>query len=258
MRVNTDIYLNEIIEIIEYHKEHRNLTRLGYQSAWKFLVLRLQREGEFEDVILNEFHFVKEATRELDELRECVNWKRKGGKEKEARRSEAKEVNVIMEWLRMVMAYFRERLFLDEEHIELIRCIVTLCRAAREYEKEIVGVSFFVFKTVAKIKPVCVVCLTKSGAANVVLEEIQQATLEHDMAHYHLRFFLKLSKTLKWKMVDEMEEAKRKAIKMEMFEKMEEEGYEDCIESFHKIFDFLDRKYYDGLSLNISDYFVNA
>ncbi|KAH7832514.1 uncharacterized protein MONOS_2705 [Monocercomonoides exilis] len=63
-----ELYLNEIREIIKYHQERCNLTRLAYQSAWKFLVQRFYSVLSLEEVIVNELYFAREAIKELNEL----------------------------------------------------------------------------------------------------------------------------------------------------------------------------------------------
>ncbi|KAH7822670.1 uncharacterized protein MONOS_17635 [Monocercomonoides exilis] len=76
-------YLKGMIEIIKYHQENHNLTHLAYQSAWKFLIDRFQNDLTLKKVIMNELHFVREATRELEELSKSVNCNRKGKEENE-------------------------------------------------------------------------------------------------------------------------------------------------------------------------------
>ncbi|KAH7830448.1 uncharacterized protein MONOS_4705 [Monocercomonoides exilis] len=61
-------YLYEMKEISKCHQEHRNLTRLAYQSAWEIFVHRLRNDKSVEKVIVNELHFVREVERELEEL----------------------------------------------------------------------------------------------------------------------------------------------------------------------------------------------
>eukprot|EP00770_Monocercomonoides_exilis_P009273 MONOS_9227.1-p1 / transcript=MONOS_9227.1 / gene=MONOS_9227 / organism=Monocercomonoides_exilis_PA203 / gene_product=unspecified product / transcript_product=unspecified product / location=Mono_scaffold00373:2016-2756(-) / protein_length=210 / sequence_SO=supercontig / SO=protein_coding / is_pseudo=false len=39
-KIDEELYLDEITEIIKYHQEHHNLTQLAYQSAWQFLINR--------------------------------------------------------------------------------------------------------------------------------------------------------------------------------------------------------------------------
>ncbi|KAH7815285.1 uncharacterized protein MONOS_14068 [Monocercomonoides exilis] len=65
-KVNKEQYLIEIKSIIQHHQEHHNLTRIGYQSAWEFLIKRFSKEKMLEDVIEKELHFVREARRELE------------------------------------------------------------------------------------------------------------------------------------------------------------------------------------------------
>ncbi|KAH7818438.1 uncharacterized protein MONOS_18018 [Monocercomonoides exilis] len=74
--VPKELYINEIKEIIEYHQEHHNLTRIAYQSAWQFLICRVYWDEPIRRVIVNELHFAREAIRELEELTKCVDWKR--------------------------------------------------------------------------------------------------------------------------------------------------------------------------------------
>ncbi|KAH7831001.1 uncharacterized protein MONOS_16098 [Monocercomonoides exilis] len=67
VKVPKELFLDEIKEIIEYHQEHHNLTQLAYQSAWQFLIKRFIRNKSYEDIV-NELHFAREASRELEEL----------------------------------------------------------------------------------------------------------------------------------------------------------------------------------------------
>ncbi|KAH7824092.1 uncharacterized protein MONOS_17550 [Monocercomonoides exilis] len=69
---------------------------------------------------------------------------------------------------------------------------------------------------------------------------------------------LTIQERLKEEGKDENEEAERKIMKMEIFEWMEEEGYEDIITSLLIIFDVLNDRYDCGLPYNISEYFVNV
>ncbi|KAH7823793.1 uncharacterized protein MONOS_17582 [Monocercomonoides exilis] len=69
--IEQKLYLNEIKEIIQYHQQHNNLTQLSYQSAWQFLIERLPQGSKLAKTTVNELHFVREATRGLNELIEC-------------------------------------------------------------------------------------------------------------------------------------------------------------------------------------------
>ncbi|KAH7819561.1 uncharacterized protein MONOS_18658 [Monocercomonoides exilis] len=66
--IDQELYLNELKEIIKHHQEHHNLTRFAYQSAWKFLMYRLDNGRSLEDMITKELHFTREETKELEEL----------------------------------------------------------------------------------------------------------------------------------------------------------------------------------------------
>ncbi|KAH7815024.1 uncharacterized protein MONOS_6099 [Monocercomonoides exilis] len=79
--------------IMKYHQEHLNLTRLTYQSSWKFLVARLEYDKSLGDAIINALHFTREAARELEELSKYVDWKREKEEEK---------VLALMEWLNTI------------------------------------------------------------------------------------------------------------------------------------------------------------
>eukprot|EP00770_Monocercomonoides_exilis_P007594 MONOS_7555.1-p1 / transcript=MONOS_7555.1 / gene=MONOS_7555 / organism=Monocercomonoides_exilis_PA203 / gene_product=unspecified product / transcript_product=unspecified product / location=Mono_scaffold00260:73024-73793(-) / protein_length=237 / sequence_SO=supercontig / SO=protein_coding / is_pseudo=false len=81
-------YYYEIKEIIEYHREHHNLTRLAYQSAWKFLIYRSYNDESFRTADADDLHFVREAAGELEELTKCVDWKREKGEKGEKERGE--------------------------------------------------------------------------------------------------------------------------------------------------------------------------
>eukprot|EP00770_Monocercomonoides_exilis_P012702 MONOS_12645.1-p1 / transcript=MONOS_12645.1 / gene=MONOS_12645 / organism=Monocercomonoides_exilis_PA203 / gene_product=unspecified product / transcript_product=unspecified product / location=Mono_scaffold00713:30509-31357(+) / protein_length=217 / sequence_SO=supercontig / SO=protein_coding / is_pseudo=false len=96
LSIKKDLYLNEIKEIIEYHQEHCNLTQLAYQSAWQILISRLYSNGSLEKIIVSELHFARKATRELEESKRCIDWKRKEGEE---RGKEIEEEIVSLRWL---------------------------------------------------------------------------------------------------------------------------------------------------------------
>ncbi|KAH7819009.1 uncharacterized protein MONOS_12071 [Monocercomonoides exilis] len=251
--IKQELYLNGITEIIKYHQEHHNLTQLSYQRAWNFLINRFSNDKSLEEVIVNELHFTREARRELEELMRCIDWKRKGERGKEV-----KEVKIIWRWLDAIYDYFYFCELWNEELVGLISCIVQVFRASRDNYPDISRDCIFTLKSAAEKRNVKIDVLLKEGTIVAFSEEMNQSTLDDDIMWNGLLFFLSISERLKEKEDEETDETKRKELKRRIFEKMEEEEFEDCIESFHKIFDFLNRKYYDGLSLNISDYFVNA
>ncbi|KAH7816675.1 uncharacterized protein MONOS_18210 [Monocercomonoides exilis] len=254
MFIERKLYLNEIKEIIEHHQEHHNLTRLAYQSAWQFLMNRLPNNS-LEEVIVNELHFARDTRRELERLVKQVDLKRREGK---TNGKEMKEMATLMRWLGSLNSFFRKCKLWNEEFVGIIRYVVQIFRVSKDNYKEISGICISPLISAADNGAVKVDYLLKGGAIDALLEEIQQPTLNDKIAFYGLQFLMRVSRPLKEKKKEEMEEEERKATKRKVFEKLEEEGYEDAIICFHKIFDFLNLKFrYDfKLSLNISDYFV--
>ncbi|KAH7825660.1 uncharacterized protein MONOS_4864 [Monocercomonoides exilis] len=251
--VEQELYLNEIKEIIEYHQEHHNLSRLAYQCAWEFLIFRLWVDYNLSGNAANELHLVREARRELDELTRNVDWRRKGD---EMSRGEKKRAKIIIRWIQTLDSNFYLCSLLNEEYVGLFSSIVQVFRAAKENFREICCKSIDALRKAARNRTVKVEGLLKGGVIDIVLDEIYKQTMDDETAYNCLIFFMEVSLKLKIKTDDEMKEVKRKATKRKVFEKLEEEGYEDTITTFHKIFDYLYRKYYRETSLNISDYLV--
>ncbi|KAH7819131.1 uncharacterized protein MONOS_17958 [Monocercomonoides exilis] len=253
--IGQELYLKEITEIIEHQQKHRNLTKLAYQSAWLFFISRFFNDDSLEDTITSELHFGRETARELEELMKCVDWKRK---EEEMNKEEANEVPIIKRWIETISNYFYRCILENEENVGLINSIVKVFRAAKDNYSGIRNQCIYSLMYVAENRVVKVEDLLKGKAIDAVLEGMQQPTLNKNLEVECLKFFSNVSIKLKEKNKDEKEEEERKSTKMEIFEKLEEEGYEDIIEGFHKIFNFLHRHYSLGTSLNISDYFVNV
>eukprot|EP00770_Monocercomonoides_exilis_P013111 MONOS_13055.1-p1 / transcript=MONOS_13055.1 / gene=MONOS_13055 / organism=Monocercomonoides_exilis_PA203 / gene_product=unspecified product / transcript_product=unspecified product / location=Mono_scaffold00772:16133-17180(-) / protein_length=329 / sequence_SO=supercontig / SO=protein_coding / is_pseudo=false len=253
-KIEKDLYLNEMKEIIIYHQEHHNLTRLAYQSAWQFLMNRFDNDNSLEAVIVNELHFVREAIKELEELMKCVDWKKKKEEEKG---KETKALTIIWRWIDTLGIFFDLCSSRNEEYSVLVESIVQAFRAAKDKNREIGKECFYIFESLAENEAIKIEDLIESGAVSLVLEEILRPTMDDEMTCDCLVLFVTLSSRLKEEKDDEKEEEKRKITKRKMFEKLEEEGYEDIIVSFHEPFDFLEQKFYYELSLDISDYFVN-
>eukprot|EP00770_Monocercomonoides_exilis_P012717 MONOS_12660.1-p1 / transcript=MONOS_12660.1 / gene=MONOS_12660 / organism=Monocercomonoides_exilis_PA203 / gene_product=Uncharacterized protein Reut_A2532 / transcript_product=Uncharacterized protein Reut_A2532 / location=Mono_scaffold00716:694-1730(+) / protein_length=329 / sequence_SO=supercontig / SO=protein_coding / is_pseudo=false len=252
--IEQKLYLKEIKEIIEYHQEHHNLTRLAYQSAWQFLMDRLNTDSSLEGVIVNELHFAREAASELEELMICADWKKK----KEMSKKEAKEVLIIRRWIQTLSHFFEFFRLWNKEFGGIFGIIVKVFRAARDNQREICDWCICSLRNAAKNRAVKVEDLLKGKAIDTVLEEIHRPTLNDGITNECLRFFMNISRRLKRKTDDEKEEARRKATKRKISEKMEEEGYEDAIISFYEILNFLNDLYFFSgkLSLDISDYFM--
>eukprot|EP00770_Monocercomonoides_exilis_P009370 MONOS_9325.1-p1 / transcript=MONOS_9325.1 / gene=MONOS_9325 / organism=Monocercomonoides_exilis_PA203 / gene_product=unspecified product / transcript_product=unspecified product / location=Mono_scaffold00381:128-1239(-) / protein_length=345 / sequence_SO=supercontig / SO=protein_coding / is_pseudo=false len=248
-------YFNEIKEIIKYHHEHRNLSRLAYWCAWKFLIDRLFFDVSVEEVIVNDLHFARETAREIEDLSKYVDWRRE---KEEERVNETKEEILLMEWLRKLVFFFRSCGMWNEEFAALIESIVRVLRAAKDKHGDFFGKCIYVLYVAIGDKDIKIDCLLKGGAIDAFLEEIHQLTFNQNIVRKSLMFFLDLSEKLKKKTKGEVEEAKRKELKKQLFRMLEEEGYEDVIESLYGFIYFAKEKNDRELSLNISDYNVNV
>eukprot|EP00770_Monocercomonoides_exilis_P009877 MONOS_9830.1-p1 / transcript=MONOS_9830.1 / gene=MONOS_9830 / organism=Monocercomonoides_exilis_PA203 / gene_product=unspecified product / transcript_product=unspecified product / location=Mono_scaffold00420:39037-40336(+) / protein_length=387 / sequence_SO=supercontig / SO=protein_coding / is_pseudo=false len=248
-----ELYLKEITEIIKHQQKHRNLTKLAYQSVWKFLINRFCTNNFLEDTIVNELHFGREAVRELEELTRRIDWKKK----KEERRKETEEEIALKRWLDVINYFIPPCKLWNEELVELINSIVQLFRAAKDNHSVISNQCIYPLRNAAEKRNMKIEDLLKSGAIDAISEEMHRRTLNEGVAFECLQFFTTISRRLEEKKRDEMEEEQRKATKMEIFEKMEEEGYEDIIASFHGVIS-IRYKYNRELTLNNSDYFVNV
>ncbi|KAH7821193.1 uncharacterized protein MONOS_18641 [Monocercomonoides exilis] len=232
-KAKRELYLNEIKEIIKFHQKHHNLTQLAYQSAWKFLIKEFFIDKSLEEVITNELHFAREAGRELEELTKCVDWKIGKGKERE---KETKEELTLIRWLEVDENYFRRCESKNEEYVGLIRSIVKLFRAAKDNYGNIYKKCILSFEKVVHKGFMNVDYLLKGGAIDAVLEEMHRPTLNKKMIGEIFDFLESISEEIKDKNIFERKEEKRKIMKRNLFEKMEEEGYEDILISFHKGF----------------------
>ncbi|KAH7818880.1 uncharacterized protein MONOS_1748 [Monocercomonoides exilis] len=252
--IEQELYLNEITEIIRYHQEHHNLTRLAYQSAWQFLFYRLIRDKSLEEVIVNELHFGREAARELEDLSKSVDWKRKEERRKETK---VKEVSVIKRWLDVIDNYFSSCELWNKELAGLIGSIVQVFLASRDNYKEILNGCFNTLRYAADNRNVKIDAFVKEGIIVLFSEEMNQSTLDDENMLNCLYFFLNISERLKEKKDEETDETKRKELKKKIFEKMEEEGLEDIIASLYGFISFVNKNGYRDISKNTSDYFVN-
>ncbi|KAH7831152.1 uncharacterized protein MONOS_18536 [Monocercomonoides exilis] len=86
-KANEELYLNEIKRIIQHHQEHRNLSHLAYQSAWEFFIYKLNEYKCLEVVIVDDLHFKREESKELEKLSKNVDWKKKGKERGRIKRS---------------------------------------------------------------------------------------------------------------------------------------------------------------------------
>ncbi|KAH7819513.1 uncharacterized protein MONOS_13390 [Monocercomonoides exilis] len=181
-RFDKELYLDEIKEIIEYHQEHHNLTRLAYQSAWQFLIRRILFTRSLEEVVMNELHFAREARRELEKLSKCVDGKRKEG-------DGGKEI-IIRRWIDVIDRHLTRYTLWNEELAGVIGSLVQLSRASRDNHPDTSKQCFFIFRRVAERVIVKIDSLLKSGVVGVVLEEMEQSTLNDGiMRDYYLVYF---------------------------------------------------------------------
>ncbi|KAH7817024.1 uncharacterized protein MONOS_10279 [Monocercomonoides exilis] len=250
-----ELYLNDTKEIIKYHQEHRNFTKLAYQRAWEFLINRLRYDRSFEDMIVNELHFVGEATRELEELAINDDWNRKKGEEGGIK---TKKELILLRWLHTIVAYFCYCHLRNEENVVLIDRISYVFRAANDNHRGIGLWYSYPLINAVENRAVKVDALLKGRAIDAVLERMQRPKLDDEITVECLQFLKNVSNRLEEEEKDEKEEEERKATKRKVFEKMEEEGYEDTITSFHETLKIFNRRYYHGLSLKFSDYLVNV
>ncbi|KAH7822214.1 uncharacterized protein MONOS_12492 [Monocercomonoides exilis] len=229
--IERDLFLNEIKEIIQYHQKRCNLTQLAYQSAWGFLIKRFELDKSLEVVIANELHFIREARREVEELWKSVDWKKK---EEEMGKTERKAMDIILRWFGPIGDYFYSCHLWNEEYVGLLRSIVDVLLASRDNHSEICEECVRLFKAAAENRAVKLVALLKSGAIDAALEEIPKSTLNRRMTYEFINFFHLISMRFKGKGEAKTTEEERKELKRKIFEKQEEEGFEDIIVRFQK------------------------
>eukprot|EP00770_Monocercomonoides_exilis_P011724 MONOS_11668.1-p1 / transcript=MONOS_11668.1 / gene=MONOS_11668 / organism=Monocercomonoides_exilis_PA203 / gene_product=unspecified product / transcript_product=unspecified product / location=Mono_scaffold00599:22165-23325(+) / protein_length=317 / sequence_SO=supercontig / SO=protein_coding / is_pseudo=false len=172
-KTEEDQYLDEIKEIIQYHKEHRNLTQLSYQSAWELLINQI--------------------------------------------------------WLETLDSFFDSCKLWNEECAELVSRIERMFWVARENDRIISNKCICAFGSAALNRTVEIGDLLIEGVVGAVLEGVLQSNDEYSRIDVCLLFFENVADRLKDKEEKESEEAKRKEMKRKVFEKMEEEGYEDWV-----------------------------
>ncbi|KAH7830070.1 uncharacterized protein MONOS_17071 [Monocercomonoides exilis] len=246
-----ELYLNEIKEIIQYHQENLNLTRLAYQSAWKFLICRIEPGKNLEGMIVNELHFARETGRELEELVKLVDWKRK--KEEKGEKEEEEELD-LLRWLRILETYFHLCKLWNDKNIVIINRITQVLRAAKDFSEKIVNDCISIFRTSTENNSMDIEFFVKGGAIDAILQEAVELNVIKVQKYCSVYFFKEICDRLKKKMDNKKEEPKQKEMKRKLFEKMEEEGYEDCIIGF---FGCIKKAYYSwDFYQRLDDYFI--
>ncbi|KAH7815347.1 uncharacterized protein MONOS_18329 [Monocercomonoides exilis] len=251
--IEQKLYLNELKEIILYHQEHHNLTRLAYQFVWKILISKFSSGRGLEGMITKELHFVREARRELDELTRCIDWKRKDEKGEK----ETKEELALLRWIQKLNRFFYSCQMRNEENCNLIGSIVRVIRAENDDNGDFHFFCIQSLRIAAENRAVEVEDLLKGEAIDVIPVEIQRQTLNHNLTWNYLQLILKISERLIEKRDGETNKTKRKELKRKIFEKMEEEGYEDIITSFHIILHYLNFNFFNFLPEYYGDFLVN-
>ncbi|KAH7818471.1 uncharacterized protein MONOS_4669 [Monocercomonoides exilis] len=228
VKIREVLYWKEISRIIQFHQEHHNLTLLAYQSAWLIFIFGTEDEELFINAARN-LDFVNEATKELEELERVVE--RKKAEEKTRGMN---EICIFKRWLITANHYFSLDPHYEANNVQFIARVVRMCSSIAKNQRDAHLLCMNVLMQMTEKGDVSVADLVKGGVVDFCLKELKE------------------------KKRDEMEEAKRKELKRKVFEKMEEEGYEDVIISFRGFIDFFSKEYYFGLSLDASNYFVNV
>ncbi|KAH7824941.1 uncharacterized protein MONOS_18610 [Monocercomonoides exilis] len=245
-------FLLQIIEIIKHHLLHRNLTHLARQSVWKFLIDRSYKDRGLASVFLTELHFMREAIGEMEDLARRVDWRGKGKKGKDI-----KDVWILKRWISTLYTFLYCHSSQKEESIGFCQCIVNICREAKDNQKEIFGLCIELIEGMIKTGKVTSSIMLESGAIDIVFEEIRQQAFEHGKIVSCLGFFASLSHNLIIKATNEQSEDEWKKIKRKIFDKLEEEGFEDIITSFQEILMYLERFYFNALYTNFEEYFIS-
>ncbi|KAH7823200.1 uncharacterized protein MONOS_18626 [Monocercomonoides exilis] len=274
-----ELCIKEMENIIKYHQWHRNLTQLAYEYAWNFLISRLKYKRSLNIVITKELHFIKEATKEMKELERNANWRISEGRKYV---EEEKEAQLLVSWCYMCFIYFCETKIWEKETFQLISYVVRLCKEAKDIKR-------WLYEDCVRYLN-CIVCdcpniyvadLLECGAVDYVLEALKQMSLNRSTIHLRLQFFSILSKRLSTKIDERYNELtyedikyvivyawnwlcgkqnelrgneKREMVKRKIFEKLEEEGYEDIVFSFWSNMKIMNQ--HSNFHLNFSDFFV--
>ncbi|KAH7820382.1 uncharacterized protein MONOS_18653 [Monocercomonoides exilis] len=250
--VKKELFLDEISEIIQFSQGHRNLTHLAYQSAWRFLRYRFVHDQELKDVVMDELHVVEEATKELKELTRSVNWKAGEGEGKEK-----KEEQIIIRWLNTLINCYDVCELSCEGNAELVACVVKLFRASNGHCYEISHGSINLLGAMISRKSACVSDIVGKGVFDVVLEKIQQSTLDCNITRSCMKFLWNLSERLRDEAGHKADEANFEMLKRKILEKLEEEGYEDITTSFREVSPFFDEGNETFLNDSEVNFFVN-
>ncbi|KAH7825641.1 uncharacterized protein MONOS_17416 [Monocercomonoides exilis] len=250
--VEKGLFLNEMIEIIQYHGEHRNLTHVAYHSAWNFLLERLNLDRKFKEAVANELNIASEIARELEVLTKEVDWKKK---EEERSREEAFKVRLIFKWIEEARDYLSLCDFWKEDQ-ELVHSLIGICKVAGENEPRLFNISFVPLTQIAHTFYLRIDGLLNGGAFDYIMEELFQWTLKRDAIENCLEVVCELFSSLKRMRYDIRLEVKREMIKRKLYDWLEEEGYEDAITSYHGMKKYAFMCIMPMIGQNASKYFI--
>ncbi|KAH7821426.1 uncharacterized protein MONOS_17743 [Monocercomonoides exilis] len=251
---DSELLLCKITEIMKYHQEHRNLSHLAYQAAWRILTRRSFFDPKIQIIIDDDLHFVSETIRELVDLTRYVNWF-----EKKKEENLSKNIWIIERWGFSLCNTYAHCKFNRNEFVELFSCIANMCKLSKMNYRDLRSQYIYILYIIFERREANVEDLLKGGAVEVCLDEICWPTLENDPTWSCLSIFMFISKELSgmsYLNSEETNNSKRKIIKRRMFEKMEEEGFEDLMISFQEILSFPSPLRISRNFINSSDYFV--
>ncbi|KAH7817098.1 uncharacterized protein MONOS_7993 [Monocercomonoides exilis] len=245
--IDPALYLNEITEIILYHQEHRNLSRLAYQSAWGFLKTRLLLGGGLDGLHAKEMHFVTEAANEQEELSYCVDWMKKekrimaNGEEEydddddDEERKEEEKISVIKRWLMTIYIFLFFFQLSDADVLMLTSSVACLNRKARVSRISVSNECLSLYVSAVDAKEHVAFELMRIGAGAILVGELQKPTLHELMERLCLKLLKQLSRGFCERVENEEARRKLKMLQSEMCEMMEEEGFYDTILSLKQI-----------------------
>ncbi|KAH7823572.1 uncharacterized protein MONOS_18622 [Monocercomonoides exilis] len=219
-----DYFLNEISEIIRYHQDHRNLSHLSYQSAWFFILYRLKRNKQSENLwkfFVTKKDFYREATKELNELSKCVN---RIKKEKKEMRKEIKNFYIIERWLHVFTEVVDVQILLVEIQIDIMKCVANISRRTKD---SFIGIREKCTDIIMKVLDGGVMNtfdLIGGGAVDAMLEELSRSYMIRSSFCDCSTFFENIHQRLTGTMHNG---AERMILKRMMIDKLEENGFED-------------------------------
>ncbi|KAH7822707.1 uncharacterized protein MONOS_7365 [Monocercomonoides exilis] len=170
--VEQKVHLKEITEIIQHHQKHHNLKRNEYLSAWQFLISRFLNDRRLERMIVDELHFVREATRELEGLSKSVNWNRK--------EKEANETIALERWLHALNSFAIYGQIQDEKYSKLTTLIIDMYMASKFNYRNVHVCCLFLFVNVILRKAESPDCFLCEKAVDFILEEMLGPTINNE------------------------------------------------------------------------------